>query len=74
MPEGTLCRALRMEFTGNRRIVVEGCLRILQYDEDRIRLHTVEGDVTFDGETLSVNCLMNGSAVVSGHIVTVSFL
>lgn len=73
MPEGTLTRTLRMEFAGNRRVVVEGCRRILQYDEDRITLDTVEGAVAFEGELLCVNCLAGDSAVVSGGILTVSF-
>lgn len=73
MPEGTLARTLRMEFTANRRVIVEGCRRILQYDEDRITLDTVEGEVTFEGDALCVNCLAGGSAAVSGHILSVSF-
>ncbi len=73
LPDGTLHRSLRMELSGNRRVVVEGCRRILQYDEDRIRLDTVEGAVCFEGEALRVNCLSGGSAVVTGCIVTVGF-
>lgn len=73
MPEGALCRILRMEFTGNRQVIVEGYRRILQYDEDRIRLDTAEGEVTFEGDALCVNCLAGGKAMVSGHIVNVAF-
>ncbi len=73
LPDGTLHRALRAELSGNRRAVVEGCRRILQYDEDCIRLDTVEGVLCFEGETLRVNCLSAGGAVVTGRFVTIHF-
>jgi sporulation protein YqfC len=73
IPEGTLYAALRMEFTANRRVVVEGYRRILQYEEHRIVLDTVEGQVAFEGDALCVNCLEDHRAAVGGHILTVSF-
>lgn len=73
MPQGTLCAALRMEFTANRKVIVEGYRRILQYDEQRILLDTAEGEVAFEGDALCVNCLSGSVASVSGHIATVSF-
>lgn len=73
LPDGTLCRTLRMELTANREAIVEGCQRVLQYEEDRISLDTVDGEVRFEGENLCVNCLVGGNAVVSGHILTIGF-
>lgn len=73
LPTGTLCASLRIEFSANRRAVIEGCRRVLRYDEDCIRLETVEGEISFEGERLCVNCLSGGSAVVTGRFVTVGF-
>lgn len=73
LPDGTLSQTLRMEMTANREAIVEGCRRVLQYDEDRISLDTVNGEVCFEGENLCVNCLVGGNAVVSGHILTIGF-
>lgn len=73
LPEGTLYRSLRLELSGNKQAIVEGCRRILQYDEDCIRLDTVGGAVCFEGEALCVNCLSGGSAVVTGRFITVGF-
>lgn len=73
LPDGTLCRSFRIELSGNRRAVIEGCRRILQYDQNCIRLDTVEGALCFEGDCLRVNCLSGGSAVVTGQIATVGF-
>ncbi len=73
LPDGTLCHSLRVEMSGNRRAAVEGCRRILQYDENCIRLDTVEGALRFEGDALRVNCLSGGNAVVTGQIATVGF-
>lgn len=73
LPGGTLYRALRIEISGNRQAIVEGCGRVLRYDEDCIRLETVEGEISFEGENLCVNGLSGGSAVVTGRFVTIAF-
>lgn len=73
LPEGTLYRALYMEFSANRRVVVNGCRRIDRYEQNTVTLDTVDGTVTFEGDALCIECIENGGAVVSGHICTVSF-
>jgi len=73
LPTGTLHRTLRLEISGNRQAIVEGCSRILQYDEDCIRMETVGGEIGFSGERLCVNGLSGGSAVVAGRFVTIRF-
>ncbi len=73
LPEGTLYRALYMEFSANRRVVVKGCRRICKYEQNTVTLDTVDGTVTFEGDALCIECIENGGAVVSGHICTVSF-
>lgn len=74
LPAGTLTGGGRMELTGNRRAVVEGCRRVLEYEEDCIRLETEDGVVRFRGRDLCVNCLTDRCAVVSGTVLSVEFL
>ena len=62
------------ELSGNRRAVVEGCRGILEYEEGVIRLNTTSGIVRFMGRDLTMNCLTEDSAVVSGTILSVEFL
>lgn len=73
LPQGTLYRALYMEFSANRRVVVNGCCRIGRYEQNIVTLETVDGTVTFEGDALCIECIENGGAVVSGNICTVSF-
>lgn len=47
---------------------------ILEYEEGVIRLNTTSGIVRFMGRDLTMNCLTEDSAVVSGTILSVEFL
>ena len=74
LPEGALSGAARVELSGNRRAVVEGCRGILEYEEGVIRLNTTSGIVRFMGRDLTMNCPTEDSAVVTGFILSVEFL
>lgn len=63
-----------MEWTGNRRVVMEGCRRVLEYEEDCIQLETEDGVVRFMGQQLRVDCLITGCAVVTGTVLSLEFL
>ena len=54
--------------------MVEGCRGILEYEEGVIRLNTTSGIVRFMGRDLTMNCLTEDSAVVTGFILSVEFL
>ena len=47
---------------------------ILEYEEGVIRLNTTSGIVRFMGRDLTMNCLTEDSAVVTGFILSVEFL
>ena len=74
LPTGSLSGMTRVELTGNRRAVVEGCKGILEYEDGIIRLNTTSGIVRFMGRDLTMNCLTEDSAVVTGFILSVEFL
>lgn len=74
LPMGALAKATRMEMSGNRRIIIEGCQGILEYNEDCIRLRVCEGVLRLFGRELCMNCLNPACAVISGKIVSLEFL
>ena len=74
LPTGSLSGMARVELTGNRRAVVEGCRGILEYEDDTIRLNTTSGIVRFICRDLGMSCLTEDSAVVTGCILSVEFL
>lgn len=74
LPVGSLSGAARIELSGNRRAVVEGCRGIVEYSDGLIRLNTSSGIVRFTGNNLSMSCLTEENAVVEGVILAVEFL
>lgn len=74
LPAGVLTAAPRMEFSGNRRVLVEGCKRILECDEDCIRLCTANGILRFTGRELCMACRTAEYAVITGRVSAVEFL
>ncbi len=74
LPDGLLSTAPRMELSGNRRVLIEGCLGIETYDEDRICLRTTVGTVRFLGRELCMHRLDPACAVIAGRLLAVEFL
>lgn len=68
----TTFASLRIECTV-AEAVVEGCVRVLEYDENRILLQTVEGTLGFEGERLRLCRMAGGAALVRGRFSAVRF-
>ncbi len=66
----SVLRPLRMEYT-TRQAVIEGCVRILCYEQNRIVLQTTAGTLGFEGDALRICRMAGGAALVRGHIATV---
>lgn len=74
LPLGVLTAAPRIELSGNRHALVEGCESILEYGEDRIRLRTAAGVVRFTGRELQMHCRTPEHAVITGRFLSLEFL
>ena len=74
LPNGTLTRGIRMEITDNRRVVAEGCKRVLKYEEDCVILDTPCGAVRFCGQGLQIERFSPSGTAVCGRLLTVEFL
>ena len=74
LPIGALGGSTRMELTDDRRVVVEGCQGILEYEEDIIRLHTTCGTVRFCGSGLQLSGMSTGGALITGKLLSVEFM
>ena len=73
LPAGML-GGTRMELCGNRRVLIEGCRRVSEYEEDRLCLQTDDGTVRLLGRNLCVVRLSAGCAVITGTVQAVEFL
>ena len=74
LPSGVISGGTRMELCGNRRVTVEGCRRIVEYESDRICLQTTDQTIRFLGADLCVQRLSSGYAVLDGTLTAVEFL
>ena len=74
LPVGSLSSAARIELSGNRRAVVEGCRGLVEYGDELIRLNTESGIVRFMGRGLSMSCMTEDSAVIEGLLLSVEYL
>ncbi|MBQ9414733.1 MAG: YabP/YqfC family sporulation protein [Clostridia bacterium] len=74
IPDGLLTGDVHLDMAGNRRVIVEGCCDVLQYDEDVIRLRTRSGELRFRGSELCMGSLNKEGALISGRLLSVEFL
>ncbi len=74
IPAGVLSKAARMEFSGNRQVLMEGCRGIVRYDEDQIEVRTADGTVRFTGREMCMTSLNPACAVITGRLLSVEFL
>lgn len=74
MPVGVLSKAARMEVSGNRQVLIEGCRGIVKYDEDQIEVRTADGTVRFTGRELCMTSLNPACAVITGRLLSLEFL
>ncbi|MBQ3258957.1 MAG: YabP/YqfC family sporulation protein [Clostridia bacterium] len=73
LPTGSLTNGVRLEITDRKRAVIEGCKRIVTYEEDEICIATPTGRVRFRGRGLCMAARMGEQAVVTGELCCVEY-
>jgi len=63
----------QFQFKGNREVIIDGCKGILEYDDTVVRITTGRLSLRFMGRNLSLKCLSDNSAVITGRITSVEF-
>ncbi len=63
----------KIEMSGNREIIVDGCRGVVEYSEDVIKLNLGETVLTLSGDGLVINSFDSSIAVISGQIGGISF-
>lgn len=74
LPEGLLGHCTRMEWIDNRRVTLEGCCEILEYEDDRVQVAVAGGAVRFWGQNLQLNYLTADNILITGQVQSVEFL
>lgn len=74
LPPPSLLSGFRLEISGNREAVLEGCGGVLEYSEETIRVRAGKMSVRFSGRGLKIKCLTADSFVVEGYLTGLEFL
>lgn len=63
-----------IEFTGNRRAVIEGSTGVLRYGEDIVKIKTRKFVLAFRGRGLRIKCISATCVIVEGFILSFEFI
>ena len=66
-------RLPHIELCSNREATVEGCVGIIEYDRNFVRLNCKSVTLKFTGDCLCIGNLSAGVITVSGDIVSLEF-
>ena len=64
----------KIEMSGNREIVIDGCKGVVEYGENLIKLTLGERVLTLYGSELVIASFDSGIAVINGQIGDISFV
>jgi len=73
IPQAAIVGMAQIELSGNREAVIDGCIGVLAYDEDIVRLALRGMVATFRGRNLQIKVLTRDSAIVGGFITGIEF-
>ena len=73
MPQMTINEP-KIEMSGNREIIIDGCKGVVEYGENLIKLNLGENVLTLSGSELVINSFDSGIAVINGQIGDISFV
>jgi sporulation protein YqfC len=64
----------KIEISGNREVIIDGCKGVVEYGEDSIKLNLGEVVLTLAGNGLVINSFDSSIAVITGQISDISFV
>lgn len=63
----------QIQIFGNRRMVIEGCLGVYEYNENYLKLRLIKGAVVVCGSEFDISSFENETITVNGKIGTLEF-
>lgn len=74
LPQEVLLGISKIVLIGNNRLLVENCKGIVEFENQKIRLSTVNGLVKIQGENLIIKEITSESVIIIGEISSLKFL
>lgn len=72
--KNSLIRHSELQLTDNGKLIIYGCKRVLEYDENYIKLELAINGAAIDGLELSMSNFSSNGVVIRGKIHSVTFL
>lgn len=63
----------RIEMTGNREIIIDGCKGVIEYTENNIRISLGESVMSISGDSLIIQSFDNDVVIITGQISDIDF-
>jgi sporulation protein YqfC len=63
----------RIEMTGNREIIIDGCKGVVEYTENNIRISLGESVLSLSGDNLVIQTFDNDVVIIDGMISDIDF-
>lgn len=73
LPQDTVSGYAHIEMSGNREVIVEGCIGVLEYTEKMIALNTGKLTVKLCGCDMTIISMQGSQAIIKGVITCVEF-
>jgi len=61
----------KMVLLGNKEFLIENSKGIIEYENNKIRVNTVNGEINVEGENLIINEMGEGELLVTGKIKSI---
>ena len=63
----------RIEMTGNREIIIDGCKGVIEYTENNVRISLGESIMSISGDSLIIQSFDNDVVIITGQISDIDF-
>lgn len=71
--ENNFLKGPQIEIFGNKRIIIEGCLGVYEYNQNYLKLKLKNGALILCGDDFDINTFEENTITVGGKISTLEF-
>ncbi len=73
LPETAVHNTFTIEFHGESRVIIEGCMGILDYSDEYIAVNLGSKTVRFKGANMQMDTFFESQAVIKGNVISMDF-
>ena len=74
LPEELISGAPHIEMSGNRDVIIDGYMGIIEYDDEKVKLSAGKYAIKISGRDLTLKNMQRDSICISGFIYAMEFV